>query len=88
LLITWDEGTHEDRVLQWLSLNGGREAPIGLIVLSPYAKGHEYSNAISYTHSSTLLTLEEIFGLTPLLGDAAHTTDLGDMFRPVQGDST
>lgn len=86
LLITWDEGTHEDRVLQWLSMKGGKEAPIGLIALSPYVKGHGYSNAISYTHSSILLTLEEIFGLTPLLGDAAHAADLGDLFRPVVND--
>jgi len=37
-------------------------------------------NSIHYTHSSTLRTLEEIFGVTPLLGDAANATDLGDLF--------
>jgi hypothetical protein len=67
LLITWDEGQ-------------GGDGPIGLIVLSPNAKGGGYSNTIHYTHSSTLLTLQEIFGVTPLLGDAANATDLSDLF--------
>jgi hypothetical protein len=44
------------------------------------AKGHAYANTIHYTHSSTLRTLEEIFGVTPLLGGAAHTTDLRNLF--------
>jgi phospholipase C len=69
LFITWDEG------------GGGSDGPIGMIVVSPYAKGGGYSNAIHYTHSSTLRTLEEIFGVSPLLGDAAHATDLSDLFR-------
>jgi phospholipase C len=67
LFITWDEGE-------------GSDSPIGMIVLSPTAKGHGYHNAIGYTHSSTLRTLEEIFGLSPLLGDAANSTDLRDLF--------
>jgi hypothetical protein len=52
-------------------------------VLSPFAKGSGYSNALHYTHSSTLRTLEELFGLTPLLGDAANvnTSDLSDLFQ-------
>lgn len=66
LLITWDEGT-------------GGDGPIGLIVLSPQAKVG-YSNTIAYTHSSTLRTLQEIFGVQPLLGDAANATDLSDLF--------
>jgi len=67
LLITWDEGT-------------GGDGPIGMIVLSPLAKGGGYANTVRYTHSSTLRTLQEIFGVTPLLGDAAQATDLGDLF--------
>ena len=50
-------------------------------MLSPAARGHGYANTIHYTHSSTLRTLEEIFGVRPLLGDAAHATDLRDLFR-------
>lgn len=68
LFITWDEGE-------------GGDGPIPMIVLSPCAKGSGYSNAIHYTHSSTLKTMEEIFGVTPLLGDAANpTNDLSDLF--------
>jgi hypothetical protein len=67
LFIVWDEGSSAD-------------GPIGMIVLSPQAKGGGYSNAIHYSHSSTLRTLEEIFGVTPLLGDAATATDMTDLF--------
>ena len=68
VFITWDEGE-------------GGDGPIGMIVLSNNAKGGGYSNTIQYTHSSTLRTLEEIFGVTPLLGDAANATDLSDLFK-------
>ena len=68
LFITWDESESGDH-------------PIGMIVLSPFAKGGGYSNAISYTHSSLLRTNEEIFHLTPYLGDAANATDLSDLFQ-------
>jgi hypothetical protein len=39
---------------------------------------------VSYTHSSDLKTLQEIFQVGPLLGDAAAagTHDLSDMFLP------
>jgi len=67
LFILWDEG-------------GSGDGPIGLIVLSPKAKGGGYRNTIHYTHSSTLRTVEEIFGVTPMLGGAASATDLRDLF--------
>ena len=66
LFITWDEAETGD-------------GPIGMIVLSPVAKSGGYSNRIHYTHSSTLRTVEEIFGVSPLLGDAANATDLRDL---------
>jgi len=69
LFITWDEG------------EGGSDGPIGMIVLSPFAKGGGYSNAIHYTHGSTLRTFEEIFGVSPLLGAAAGSNDLADLFK-------
>ncbi len=69
VIITWDEGE-------------GGDGPIGLIVLSPAGKGSGYSNAIHYTHSSTLRTLQETLGVGPLLGDAANATDLADLFNP------
>jgi len=68
VFITWDEGE-------------GGDGPIGMIVLAQDAKGDGYSNTIHYTHSSTLRTIEEIFGLTPFLGDAANATDLRDLFK-------
>jgi len=68
IFITWDESEDGDH-------------PIGMIVLSPFAKGGGYSNSIHYTHSSTLRTIEEIFNLTPLLGDASQATDLSDLFK-------
>jgi len=66
LFITWDEGDSVD-------------GPIGMIVLSPKGKGAGYSNTIAYDHSSTLRTVQEIFGVTPL-GGAATATDLRDLF--------
>ena len=50
-----------------------------MIVLSPKAKAG-YSNSLAYSHSSTLRTMQEIFGVTPLLGDAANATNLSDLF--------
>jgi hypothetical protein len=67
LFITWDESEDGDN-------------PIGMILLSPFAKGAGYTNSIHYTHSSTLRTVQEIFNVTPLLGDAAQATDLSDLF--------
>lgn len=67
LIILWDEAARGD-------------GPIPLIVLSPLAKGNGYSNHIYYTHASTLRTIQEIFGVYPLLGDAARHVDLRDLF--------
>jgi hypothetical protein len=49
--------------------------------------GKPYSNAIQYTHSSDLRTMQEIFGVDPWhgypwLGDAINATDLSDLFKP------
>jgi phospholipase C len=67
LFILWDEADSGD-------------GPIGMIVLSPFAKGQGYSNQTHYTHGSMLRTMEEIFGVKPLLRDAAKEKDLRDMF--------
>lgn len=69
LIITWDEASSGD-------------GPIGMIVLSPYAKGSGYHNAVRYTHSAALRTLQKIFGRTPLLGGAVSAPDLSDLFFP------
>jgi hypothetical protein len=54
-----------------------------MIVLSPLARGGGYFNSIRYTHSSCLRTIQESFGLSPWLGDAANATDLGDLFSQI-----
>ena len=54
------------------------------IVISPLAKGYGYASSLNYTHSSDLKTMQEIFQVGPLLGDAAAagTLDLSDLFVP------
>ena len=53
-----------------------------MIVVSPLGKSGGYHNSIYYTHSSTLRTFQEIFGVRPFLGDAANAEDLADLFQP------
>jgi len=67
VFITWDEANTAD-------------GPIGMIMLSPFAKGNGYSNSVHYDHGALLRTLEEIFGVTPYLGNAASQSDLKDLF--------
>ncbi|HWE87644.1 MAG TPA: alkaline phosphatase family protein [Terracidiphilus sp.] len=67
IFITWDEAAKGD-------------GPIGMIVLSPYAKGNHYSNSTYYNHTSTLRTLQEIFGVYPYIRYASSATDLRDLF--------
>jgi phosphatidylinositol-3-phosphatase len=59
---------------------------IGEIIISelahPNVNGLPYASPINYTHSSDLRTMQEIFGVRPLLGDAANATDLSDLFKP------
>ena len=69
IFILWDESEHGD-------------GPIGMIVLSPLARGGGYFSNLHYTHSSFLRTVQEIFGVGPLLNDAANAIDLGDLFTP------
>ncbi|MBK8742400.1 MAG: hypothetical protein IPM02_24185 [Betaproteobacteria bacterium] len=68
IFITWDEGSSGD-------------GPIGMIVISPFAKGYGFSNSIRYDHGSLLRTLQEIFSVSPLLGDAAKQSSLADLFQ-------
>jgi hypothetical protein len=77
LFIIWDEAEDSGPF---------SDGPIGMFILSPFAKGggnKPYSNSIHYDHSSTLKTLEEIFHVEPLLGAAAdpETKDLSDFFK-------
>ena len=67
LFVTWDESE-------------GSEDPMPMIVVSPLAKGNNYASTVNFTHSSTLRTFEEIFGITGYLGGAADAADLSDLF--------
>ncbi|MGA6980438.1 MAG: alkaline phosphatase family protein [Candidatus Sulfotelmatobacter sp.] len=67
VFITWDEAERAD-------------GPIGMIVVSPLAKGNGYSNSIHYDHGALVRTIEEIFGVSPYLGNAEAQPDLKDLF--------
>ena len=71
LFILWDEGS---------GTFGASDGPIGLIVLSPLAKGGGYASSVKYDHSSTLRTMQTIFGV-PFLRGAEKATDLADLFK-------
>ena len=73
LFITWDE------CAKYKGLSDC-EDPTGMIVLSPFAWGGGYSNKIFYDHSSTVRTMQTIFGVTPFLRGAAQAEDLSDLF--------
>ena len=77
VFVVWDEAEDTDAF---------GDGPIGLFLMSPFAKGSGktgYNNKIHYDHSSTLKTIEEIFQVSPLLGAAADpaTQDLRDLFK-------
>jgi hypothetical protein len=58
------------------------------IVISNLARANEgglpYASMVNMTHSSDLKTMQEVFHVGPLLGDAATpgTNDLSDLFAP------
>ena len=56
------------------------DGPIPMLILSPQAKTGGFTNSTYYDHGSTLRTVEEIFGVQPLLRDAANQSDLSDFF--------
>lgn len=74
VFITWDEDS-----------GSTTNNPIGMIVLSPLAKGNGYTNTTLYSHSSFVRTVETIFGLSPLLANAPSATDLSDLFVTSSG---
>jgi hypothetical protein len=65
---------------------------VGEIVISKHAhkniSGVPFASSVNLSHSSDVKTMEEVFHLTPLLGDAANATDLSDLFQPgaIKGD--
>ena len=53
--------------------------PLGLIALSSKARVG-FAGKTTLTPSSVLRSVQEIFGVTPLLGDAANAVDVGELF--------
>jgi phosphatidylinositol-3-phosphatase len=72
LFIVWDEG---DEGL----IGTASDGPIPFIVLSPKAKAG-FASQTKLTHSSMLRSVQEIFGLAPLLRDAQNATNLAEFF--------
>ena len=56
------------------------------IIISKHAHKNEngipYASPVNLTHSSDLKTMQEIFHVEPLLGDAVNATDLSDLLQP------
>ena len=77
-------------VIWWDETEGGDSSSYTIpeIVISPLAKGNAYDSTLSYTHSSDLKTLEELYGVYApgggFLGDAntPGVNTLADMFVP------
>ena len=83
IVIWWDESENDG-----IAGDNGDDFnhTVGEIVISKHAHKNEnglpYGSPVNYTHSSDLKTMQEIFHLKPLLGDAANATDLSDLFQP------
>ena len=65
----------------------GQAAPLGSRWTHPRTAGQDRAPAVRWEDGclemprmGTLRTVEEIFGVTPMLGDAANATDLRDLF--------
>jgi len=73
-------------VIWWDETEGGDDLQHTLeeIVISPDAKGNAFVSTLPYTHSSDLLTWEEVFHLGACLGDSCTqgTNDLSALFAP------
>jgi phosphatidylinositol-3-phosphatase len=66
IFITWDEGSSTNQ-MPFLAIGPGVKA--------------NYAGAVSYTHSSIIKSVEEIFGL-PILSTVSGSNDLSDLFEP------
>jgi phospholipase C len=68
VLVVWDEGS-------------GSNPPLPFLAIGPHVKTG-YAGPVAYSHSSTVKSVQEVFGLSPLLRGAADptTNDLSDLF--------
>jgi phosphatidylinositol-3-phosphatase len=85
IIIWWDE-SEKDGVATDTQGGDDFNHTIGEIVISsrahPNVKGQPHASPINFSHSSDLKTLQEIFRVGPLLGDAINAEDLSDLFDP------
>jgi phosphatidylinositol-3-phosphatase len=81
-IVIWNDETEGDETVGSTAGFDGTE-----IIISPLAKGNAYTNNILYTHSSDLVTLQNIFGVAGggaggYLGGAGGANSLADLFKP------
>jgi hypothetical protein len=72
-------------IVLWMDESEGGDTSqytIPEIVISPDAVGNAYASDVSLTHSSDLLTMEDIFGLSPCIGGACSANSLASLFKP------
>ena len=82
MIVIWNDETEGDEDVGSTAGFDGTE-----IIISPLAKGNAYTNNILYTHSSDLVTLQNIFGVagagaSGYLGASGDVTSLSDLFKP------
>jgi hypothetical protein len=82
MIVIWNDETEGDEGVGSTAGFDGTE-----IIISPLAKGNAYTNNILYTHSSDLVTLQNIFGVAGggaggYLGGAGGANSLADLFKP------
>jgi phosphatidylinositol-3-phosphatase len=81
-IVIWNDETEGDEDVGSTAGFDGTE-----IIISPLAKGNAFTNNILYTHSSDLVTLQNIFGVAGggaggYLGGVAGANSLADLFKP------
>ncbi len=72
-------------IIIWFDETEGGDTPaytLPEIIISPLAQGNAYSDNLLYTHSSDLVTTEEIFGVGPCIRAACSAYDLAHLFQP------
>jgi len=82
MIVIWNDETEGDQGAGSTAGFDGTE-----IIISPLAKGNAYTNNILYTHSSDLVTLQNIFGVAGggaggYLGASGGANSLADLFKP------
>jgi len=83
IVLWWDESERDgiatdnpddfNHTLPFIVISGDAHKNVG---------GRPYGSPVNMSHSSFLRTMEEIFGVGPLLGDAANANGLADLFKP------